>query len=87
MTTDVLFHNNSFGLCQQQAGFIHVPFVSDHVIQTHVSGEGATHELLPLSILGVPLVAAVLEVPQACLEVLDVVLELVRAPAFKADNG
>jgi len=49
--------------------------------QTHVGGEGAIHKLLPLQVLGLSLVPPVLEVAQAGLQVLDVVLQLVHAPA------
>ena len=54
--------------------------------ETDVGGEGAAHEFLPVSVLGLSGITAVLEVPQGCLEVLDVVLELVHPPCEEREK-
>ena len=53
---------------------------------THVGREGAAHELLPLSLLGLSGVASVLEILQGGPKVLDVILQLVHSPEGKTNN-
>lgn len=50
---------------------------------TYIGGEGAAHELLPVSILGLSGVASLLEVLQGGAKVLDIILQLVHSPEGK----
>lgn len=50
---------------------------------TYIRGEGAAHEILPLSLLGLSGIASVLEILQGTPEVLDIILELVHSSERK----